>query len=526
MEVFLSPAALVALGTLVLLEVVLGIDNLLFIAILAEKLPPEQRDRARLIGLVLAMLMRLLLLSLISWVVSLKATLFVVWGQPFSWRDIILFIGGLFLLFKATRELHERLEGAPHSLAAQQNYAGFWQVVAQIVVLDAVFSLDAVITAVGMVDHLPIMMLAVILAVGVMALAARPLARFINAHPSVVVLCLSFLLLIGFSLLAEGLGFSVPKGYLYAAIGFSVLIEMFNQMATRNERKHQGFKPLRLRTAEALLRIMGTELQSNETASTHEGEKNGGKQSIVPRRFAEEEVDMVSRVLTLSERTARSLMTYRGETVYLNIELPAIQLQQQLYEGTPDIVPLCRGDLDHVVGVAYAVDVLADLTRFQKIQPETMHEPIIIPESMRAPKLLHTLQKSRMHIALVGDEYGSIEGVVTLMDILEAITGALPEDGEVPPIVSLGDGKWQMEGSTDIHYFQHFLGVEGIADEANNYTTLAGFILYELGRLPEVGECVRHNNFLFRVAEVEGRRIALVDVEKLPHGSKKNNRPQ
>ena len=139
MEVFLSPAALVALGTLVLLEVVLGIDNLLFIAILAEKLPPEQRDRARLIGLVLAMLMRLLLLSLISWVVSLKATLFVVWGQPFSWRDIILFIGGLFLLFKATRELHERLEGAPHSLAAQQNYAGFWQVVAQIVVLDAVF---------------------------------------------------------------------------------------------------------------------------------------------------------------------------------------------------------------------------------------------------------------------------------------------------------------------------------------------------------------------------------------------------
>ncbi len=317
MEVFLTPAALVALGTLVLLEVVLGIDNLLFIAILAEKLPPEQRDRARLIGLILAMLMRLLLLSLISWVVSLKATLFVIWGQPFSWRDIILFVGGLFLLFKATRELHERLEGTPHSLAAQQNYAGFWQVVAQIVVLDAVFSLDAVITAVGMVDHLPIMMLAVILAVGVMALAARPLARFINAHPSVVVLCLSFLLLIGFSLLAEGLGFSVPKGYLYAAIGFSVIIEMFNQMATRNERKHQGLRPLRLRTAEALLRIMGTELQSTESANTHEGDKNGGKnagkQSIVPRRFAEEEVDMVSRVLTLSERTARSLMTYRGE---------------------------------------------------------------------------------------------------------------------------------------------------------------------------------------------------------------------
>ena len=257
-ELLSDPAVWLGLLTLVVLEIVLGIDNLVFIAILAEKLPPSQRDKARLIGLSLALIMRLALLSIVSWLVTLTTPLFHVWGHGFSGRDLILLGGGLFLLFKATSELHERLEGvAAHTATGPVAYASFSLVVSQIVVLDAVFSLDAVITAVGMVDHLPVMMAAVVISIGIMLWASKPLTRFVNAHPTVVMLCLSFLLMIGLSLVAEGMGFHIPKGYLYGAIGFSVMIEALNQWARRNALRHEARRPLRERTAESVLRLLG-----------------------------------------------------------------------------------------------------------------------------------------------------------------------------------------------------------------------------------------------------------------------------
>lgn len=225
-----------------------------------------------MIGLVLALLMRLVLLASISWLVTLTAPLFTVFGRDFSGRDLILLIGGLFLLFKGTMELHERLEGGDeHTSSGPRMYAAFWPVVAQIVVLDAVFSLDAVITAVGMVEHLEVMMIAVTIAIGLMIVASKPLTRFVNAHRTVVILCLGFLLMIGFSLVVEGLGFDIPKGYLYAAIGFSVLIEAFNQWAQFNRRRFLvGTRPLRERTAEAVLRLLGGRAESAEV-----GEERG-----------------------------------------------------------------------------------------------------------------------------------------------------------------------------------------------------------------------------------------------------------
>ncbi|HEX5765307.1 MAG TPA: TerC family protein, partial [Woeseiaceae bacterium] len=237
MEQLLDPTILLGLLTLIVLEVVLGIDNLIFIAILSDKLPEHQRDKARVVGLSLAMFMRLALLASISWLVSLTEPLFSVLGQSFSGRDLILLGGGLFLLFKATTELHERLEGGSHHSDGPKAHAAFGVVLAQIVALDAVFSLDSVITAVGMVDELWVMMAAVIIAIILMIIASKPLTRFVNAHPTVVVLCLAFLLMIGFSLIAEGFGMHIPKGYLYAAIGFSVLIEFLNQTARRNRAK-------------------------------------------------------------------------------------------------------------------------------------------------------------------------------------------------------------------------------------------------------------------------------------------------
>ncbi|MBA2469944.1 MAG: TerC family protein [Chloroflexia bacterium] len=222
-----DPTIWTALLTLTALEIVLGVDNVIFISILSNKLPPEQRDRARLVGLGAAMVMRIGLLFAISWLVGLTEPWFEVFGQEFSGRDLILLVGGLFLLYKATTELHEKLEGheANKATAAAASFAG---VIAQIMILDIVFSLDSVITAVGMADDVPVMVAAVVIAVGVMMVAAKPLSEFVQAHPTVKVLALAFLLLIGMSLVAEGFGHHIPKGYIYSAMAFSVIVEMIN----------------------------------------------------------------------------------------------------------------------------------------------------------------------------------------------------------------------------------------------------------------------------------------------------------
>lgn len=234
MELLTRPETWIALLTLTVLEIVLGIDNIVFISILTDKLPTHQQERARTIGLGLAMGMRILLLLTISWVIGLTAPLFTTLGQEFSGRDLILIGGGLFLLAKATLEIHESLEGEDvHQVA--RGSASFRSVLLQIVLLDAVFSLDSVITAVGMADEILVMIAAVVIAIGVMLVAAGPLAVFVSRHPTVKMLALSFLLLIGMSLVGDGLDLRIPKGYVYFAMGFSVFVEMLNLRLRRRQ---------------------------------------------------------------------------------------------------------------------------------------------------------------------------------------------------------------------------------------------------------------------------------------------------
>jgi predicted tellurium resistance membrane protein TerC len=232
MDAFFTSSGLFVLITLTILEIVLGVDNVIFISILSSKLPLSQQGRARRIGLVAAMGMRILLLLSIVWIIRLTAPHFYIWGRPISGRDLILIGGGLFLLAKATIEIHERLEGEEGHSSARVR-PSFAAVIIQIAVLDIVFSLDSVITAVGMADQISIMVAAVILAVGVMMFSAGPIGSFINRHPTIKVLALSFLLLIGVSLVGEGLGMHIPKGYIYFAMGFSVLVELINLRVRR-----------------------------------------------------------------------------------------------------------------------------------------------------------------------------------------------------------------------------------------------------------------------------------------------------
>ncbi|MEJ5208405.1 TerC family protein [Denitratimonas sp. CY0512] len=506
MEWLSDPTIWMGLATLVILEIILGIDNLVFIAILADKLPPHQRDKARLIGLSLALLMRLVLLATLSWMMQLTKPLFSLLGHPFSGRDLILLGGGLFLLFKATTELHERLEGRDHEETGNRVYASFGVVVTQIVILDAVFSLDSVITAVGMVDQLGVMYAAVIIAMATMMLASKPLTEFVNRHATVVILCLGFLLMIGFSLVAEGLGFKIPKGYLYAAIAFSILIEIFNQWSQYNRTKAERKLPLRQRTADAVLRLLGS--RPAEAGSEGEPASDSTDASEEPGLEAAEH-DMIRSVLTLAERSVASVMTVRPDIQWIDSRRGLEDATARLIKSPHTRLLVCDGDLDNLQGVVQSRDLLSGVLSGKSLSlAEYLREPVTLPESTTALQALESIREHPIPLAVVVNEYGGVEGLVTANDLLAAIAGDLADTRDAEyGAEKQKDGSWIVDASMSMEDLQR---ATDIALERNPaYVTVSGLFLHLLERLPEVGDSVRSGDWTLEVLSLERRRVGL-----------------
>jgi predicted tellurium resistance membrane protein TerC len=238
LELLSDPNVWLAFVTLTIMEIVLGIDNIVFISIVVAKLPREQAKRARQIGLALALIFRIALLSVLTWIIALKAPVFTIFDHGISWRDIILIVGGLFLLYKATAEIHDQIEGETHEDEAGRKSSGSFNfIIGQIIVIDMIFSVDSIITAVGMAEDIEVMVAAVIVAVAVMYVASGPISDFVHRHPTVKMLALAFLLLIGVSLVADGIGFHIPRGYVYFAMAFSAIVEAFNIWVRRRREK-------------------------------------------------------------------------------------------------------------------------------------------------------------------------------------------------------------------------------------------------------------------------------------------------
>jgi predicted tellurium resistance membrane protein TerC len=250
LELLSDPTVWLAFGTLTVMEIVLGIDNIVFISVLVSRLPKEEADKARKLGLALALIFRIALLLVLGWIIGLKEPVFDLYGFHPSWRDLILIAGGVFLIYKATHEMHAAVE-EPHEVGMKEAAkAAFSAIIAQIIAIDLVFSVDSIVTAIGMAEHVEVMIAAVIVAVGFMYVASGPIAGFIARHPTTKMLALAFLLLIGVSLVADGLGFHIPKGYIYAAMGFSVLVEAVNILA--RQRKENAMGKLRAEAAASL----------------------------------------------------------------------------------------------------------------------------------------------------------------------------------------------------------------------------------------------------------------------------------
>ena len=508
-----DPSAWLGLATLVILEIVLGIDNLVFIAILAEKLPPEQRNKARNVGLTLALLMRFALLASIAWIVTLTEPLFDIMGHAFSGRDLILMFGGIFLLFKGTMELHERLEGRHAPKEGPVVHAAFWVVITQIVVLDAVFSLDSVITAVGMVQHLSIMMIAVTIAIGIMMLAAKPLMSFVSRHPTVVILCLGFLMMIGFSLIVEGFGFHIPKGYLYAAIGFSVLIEVFNQTARRNRERMITTSDLRERTADAVLRLLGGRRTDAIPVELGETADVLAKESLANEVFSSEEKGMIHGVLSLAERPVKSIMTPRPDIEWIDLEEDQESIRQQIMSMNHSRLLLARNNLDNLEGIALNHNLLNNYLETGELGvDQALRQPLVVHENIKVLSLMEQLRQAPLQMAIILNEYGSIEGIATPIDILEAIAGEFPDEhDDEESEVQLEDGSWIVEGSSDIRRVSLLIDVN-LVDDTEQYSTLAGYLLLHLGHLPQQGEQVVNDGLVFEIMSLDGRKIEKVKI--------------
>lgn len=515
MEAFLDPSLWMGLGTLIVLEIVLGIDNLVFIAILADKLPPAQRDKARIVGLSLALFMRIFLLLGISWLAHLTMPLFSVLGNPVSARDLIMFLGGTFLLFKATGELHEKLEGHKNQDAENKGtrYAAFTPVVIQIVVLDAVFSLDSVITAVGMTDHLPIMIAAVAVAIALMMVASGPLMRFVSGRPTVVVLCLGFLLMIGFSLVVEGLGYHIPKGYLYAAIAFSVLVEAFNQLAQSNRRKTIARIDARARLADAVLSLMGAGGQNASPVHAEITGAIGDAKDAAQEAFAPEERQMMGRVLGLGQQHARAIMTPRQNLYWIDLDDAPDVLEADIRACPYACIVVARGGaLDEPLGVVFKKDLLGLLLSKQGLSalPNILLEPPVVPEGATVLRVLDLLRKSQIHVAFVVDEYGALEGLITLTDVMEAIAGDMPEghagDDEFTYEKS-ADGSILVAGHLTVQALNEILA-DYLEIPPGDYETAGGMAMAALEKLPTVGDTFMLPGWEIFVEAMDGRRVS------------------
>lgn len=507
MEFLADPHLWIGLITLIILEIVLGIDNLVFVAILVKKLPPAQRDKARILGLSLALLLRLCLLTAVSWLVTLTTPLFSVGELSFSARDLILMGGGIFLLAKATMELHDRLEGEQQASAGRGVYASMGVIIVQILALDAVFSLDSIITAVGMVDNLAVMMMAVIIAMMIMLVASKSITEFVNDHPTVVVLCLSFLLMIGFSLVAEGLGFHIPKGYLYTAMGFSILTEGFNQLAKHNLEKQAERVPLRQRTTDAIVKLMGGRLELEDALP--EGATDNRQE------FAAEEREMVTGVLSLAERSVRTMMTPRNDVMWIDATADTARLKTQIRDCPHQLFPVCQGVVDELLGVVRSKDMLLAIEAGQSIAELAKQNPaLVVPDTINAMRLLEGFRLNRTNLAVLADEFGDVQGIVTLHDLLESIVGEFPDVGEVPEM-TVNDGGWIVKGSTALHDLEHRLEIAGLVEPEQEYVTVAGLLQCDCGGMPKIGDSFIHRGLKFEVLEADALRISKVRITRL-----------
>ncbi len=509
MEFLSTPALWAGLIILTAIEIVLAMDNLALSDVLAGKLPEGLRGRARVAGLLAALLVRVGLLCLFWRLLGLSEPLFTAGGFVFSPRSGLLLCAGIFLVTKATRGLHERLEGGFPVEDTPSDKTGFWYITAQIAALDAIFSLDAVAAALGLMDSLGLMITALVVAAPAAVLLKKRLPDLMHRRPTIQILCLDYLMLVGLVLVADAAGFHIPKGYIYAIIGFSMLVECGRQILDRRRDLRLGRRTLRLRTAGAVLRFLG----SSTTFYKQSG--RAPEQTLGGADLSHEAREMLYGVLTMGERHIRSIMTPRPEITWVDMDDTPAEIRGTVRQSPHSVYPVRRSSTDEVLGVVYGKDLMAVLPEAGEFNLSgIMHPPIFVQDSVGILRVMEVLRDTRAKMALITEEYGSVVGLVTPLDILEVIAGDFPEVDENPDFAPDGDNAWKVGGGIDMHRLEMLLDTDLLHADSGDYVTLGGYLMHSLGRLPRPGDTLEKDNIRFEVLEARDRKADLVRVLK------------
>jgi len=511
MEWTLQGSAWLGLVTLLLLELNLGVDHLRFIGTINGAPPDPQRQTASRVSLLVAWGLSMLMLIGISQLLAAPKQLMTVGSIALSWHQLLFISAGFWLVLSATSSLHNRLdEGGPRT-RHQRSHSKRWQWLLHIGLSHGVFVLNSVVTALGLVDAPGIMAIAITLSSGILLFAPATLRHRIAQTPSILILCLGLLLMIGFSLVVQGFGYAVPKNYLYAAIIFSFGIEGLNQLARRNVYRRETRRPLRERTAEGILRMLGRELIPSSTVTKT---LTADTPTLPAQAFEPEERNMVSGVLRLADRHIHSMMTPRADISWINIHDSADQIRTRLSTSPHGFFPVCENTLDNILGIARAKDLIGDILQYGSIRRASIRQPILVHDSIRPLDLMETLRNARGQVVIVIDEFGAVAGLVTAMDIFEAIAGDFPDEDETPDIVESGPNQWIVDGGADLYQLEQTLHLTGLQQEDQDFSTLAGLLLDQFGHLPKVGASLTlqlpAGALSARILDIQDRRIVKV----------------
>lgn len=503
-----DPSAWVGLGVLILLELALGIDNLLFISLLAGRLPRERRQKAFRAGMGLALLQRFALLSMMAWLMGLREPVLTLLGRGFAVRDLILVGGGIFLLFKGSQELHDKLEGGGERAEGAGGGARFWTVVIQIAALDAFFSFDSVLTAVGMADDVTMMMAAVAVAMAIMLRAASFLSAFVERYPSIVVMCLGFMMMVGASLVMDGIGLPVPRGYLYAAVVFSLFVEAFRQLMVRRRRSPGAARDSRGALADAVSRLLSLgELNSGEAQLELAAlAADAGEAGVC----AKKERELLARILRLGGLSVRAIMTPWRNADKMAASASWNELKAAVARSTQACVPVFDEASDDVLGAVFPRDMLAREGTEGELRAADLARPVpVVLEHTHVTDMWDALAGATEPLAVVLDEYGRPAGVVTPEHVVRALAGG----AERPVVRADPDGtELVLAGSMPLPEALSALKLEHSGRFRSE--TLAGMVLEILGRIPREGESFSWGGRVWRILGMDGLRIARLGIQR------------
>lgn len=503
----------IGLLTLIILEIVLGIDNLVFVSILSNKVNPILKDNTRIIGLSLAIITRIIMLIVMSYINTLTKTLFTIDKFNISGKDILMILGGFFLIYKATNELHEKLDNKTYYSETDYfttKFSNMWVVILQILLLDAIFSIDSVITAIHVVNNIEIAIIAIILSMSVMILSSKPLSKFINENHTIVILCLGYLLMIGLSLICSGFHFNIPKGYLYTTICFSILIEIFNQIHTRNRNiSIYSGKSWRKRASESILGFMG--IRENFILKS-----SFNKDHTDEEIFAENEKNMIRNVLSLAEKPIISIMTPRKEIEKLDISLNNIQQKEKLINTLYSrLIVVDESGIDEPLGYISKKDLLNDFIEDNNLDIKSnIKQPLILPETISALNTIEQFRKTGYHMALVVNEFGEVVGLITMKNLMETIIGEFPESYELsqePSIKENSDNSFTIDGSLEYEELAKRIPLPNLKEKYDFYT-INGLLLEEFEHIPKTSEFVDYYGWRFIVEKMNNQKIEKVRV--------------